>query len=142
MAQKNEQKRQLAQSLFLNTDSTIQEIARTVEVTAKTVSDWKKKYNWESLKSIQSVANPVILAKLYKRVENLVEDPYFSTKDLANLKNSIDFFSPDKIALDTIITIMKEFVDFLNANNAPIDIKALNDLQNDFIKAKINQYEV
>ncbi len=143
MAQKNEQKRQLAQSLFLNTDKNLQEIAEVVGVTAKTISEWKRKYKWATLKSITVVSNHEILANLYHRALTLSADPHFSTKEMVDLKASIDFFSPDKISLDTVLTIMEEFVAFLSTHTPNlVDLKVLNQLQNDFINFKIKQYEI
>lgn len=71
MAKDNE--RELAKTLFLETNKTFKEIAAIVGVGEKTVGAWAKEDEWEDLKKSLTVRPERIVQNLYKELQEFDE---------------------------------------------------------------------
>lgn len=74
---KYDQKRSLAQSLYIKGHLSRKEIAEIVGITEKTLRDWIQKYNWDALREAQSVTRQQLLLDAYtqlKAVNQAIEE--------------------------------------------------------------------
>lgn len=65
------QKKDWAKLLFLKTDNTQHEIAKTVGVTDKTLHVWKKKEKWDMLKASYVITKEEELRRIYAQIREL-----------------------------------------------------------------------
>jgi len=63
MAKKSE--KLLARELYLNTSMTQKEIADRLNVTVKTIGDWKDEGNWEALRAAKKVTKAALISNYY-----------------------------------------------------------------------------
>jgi hypothetical protein len=63
MAKKSE--KLLARELYLNTFMTQKEIADRLNVTVKTICDWKDEGNWEALRAAKKVTKAALISNYY-----------------------------------------------------------------------------
>ena len=69
--EKNDNKRQIARTLFVQGGMTQKEIASKLEVTEQTISRWSKKDNWDELKKNVMSGKQEILRSLYTELQKL-----------------------------------------------------------------------
>ena len=69
--EKNENKRQIARTLFVQGGMTQKEIASKLEVTEQTISRWAKKDHWDELKKNVMSGKQEILRSLYTELQKL-----------------------------------------------------------------------
>lgn len=69
--EKNENKRQIARTLFVQGGMTQKEIASKLEVTEQTISRWAKKDHWDELKKNLMSGKQEILRSLYTELQKL-----------------------------------------------------------------------
>lgn len=75
--EKNDNKRQIARTLFVQGGMTQKEIASKLEVTEQTISRWSKKDHWDELKKNVMSGKQEILRTLYtelQKLQNIIED--------------------------------------------------------------------
>lgn len=66
---KNDEKRSLAQSLYVKGNLSRKEISNIVNVTEKTLRSWIDKYGWDDLKEAQTVTRQQLLTDAYKQLK-------------------------------------------------------------------------
>ena len=74
--EKNDNKRQIARTLFVQGGMTQKEIASKLEVTEQTISRWSKKDHWDELKKNVMSGKQEILRSLYtelQKLQNIIE---------------------------------------------------------------------
>lgn len=69
--EKNDNKRQIARTLFVQGGMTQKEIASKLEVTEQTISRWSKKDHWDELKKNVMSGKQEILRSLYTELQKL-----------------------------------------------------------------------
>lgn len=69
--EKNDNKRQIARTLFVQGGMTQKEIASKLEVTEQTISRWAKKDHWDELKKNVMSGKQEILRSLYTELQKL-----------------------------------------------------------------------
>ena len=69
--EKNDNKRQIARTLFVQGGMTQKEIASKLEVTEQTISRWAKKDHWDELKKNLMSGKQEILRSLYTELQKL-----------------------------------------------------------------------
>ena len=69
--EKNDNKRQIARTLFVQGGMTQKEIASKLEVTEQTISRWSKKDHWDELKKNVMSGKQEILRNLYTELQKL-----------------------------------------------------------------------
>lgn len=146
MARKRrDQKRNIAFELYCNTGMTQEQIAESVGVTAKTVGEWKRKYNWEEIKGAETVTSRKITSNLYrlayKITEELVEEgkePSAKQIDqLAKIAKSIEQLSDHRVTVSQAINVFKEFTTWLFTRDQEL-AKKINKHQQVYINELIN----
>lgn len=107
---------QLAQSFFLKSDMTREQISKAVGVTPKTLKSWIDNGKWEEMKALQSVTRPQLLQDAYAQLAavnkaiaengNLPTKEHYDAKSI--LRKEIDSLSNTPVALMT--SVMHEFL--------------------------------
>lgn len=64
MALSSENKAKWAEELYVNSDLNQVDICEIVEISDKTLRDWRDKYGWEELKKASKITTPQLIAKL------------------------------------------------------------------------------
>jgi putative ATPase subunit of terminase (gpP-like) len=95
-----EQKRETAKGLFVKSDMTQKEIAVLLGVSEKTVSEWRKKYDWDSARQIQSITRKSLLEDAYRQL------------DAINQKVTANGGIPDKALSDAKAECLREIEKF------------------------------
>lgn len=95
-----EQKRETAKGLFVKSDMAQKEIAVLLGVSEKTVSEWRKKYGWDSARQIQSITRKSLLEDAYKQL------------DAINQKITAKGGIPDKALSDAKAECLREIEKF------------------------------
>jgi len=140
MARKASQElKEKARELWLS-GMTLDGVSAAIGVSRTTLSNWKSRGRWKDLDVTDSL-DPVILANLYKRMNELTKDPYFSTKEVVDLKATIEYFSPKKLSIGTIALIMQDFGRFMAARD-PALAKQVSKVQDEFINHKVGEHEL
>ena len=93
MEMTTQEKKTLAQSLFLGGQYTQKAIAEMVRVTEQTISRWAKEGDWDNLKQIRSVTRPELLRDSYAQLKAInaaiEEQGGVPTQDQYNAKSVI-----------------------------------------------------
>lgn len=138
------QKRELAQILYLRENLSQKEIATKVEVTEKTVSKWKEKYEWDKLKASLIITKDQQLRRLYAQINELntliegrEEGKRFANSKeadtLGKLAAAVRNFETE-VSIAETIEVFREFLDWLRKH----DVEKAQDiasLQDRFIKS-------
>lgn len=136
----NDQKREVALDLFLNTDKTQKQICEIVGWTEKTFIANKEKNNWGALKSASTLGAQNIIAKLYGKIEKLIElhDDDIDADKLIKITKSIEALSNKKVTLSQHINCAKEFTTWFFSVKPEL-AKELNKYQQQFITQRASQ---
>lgn len=142
----SKQKKELAQVLFLQTDSTQKEIALKVGVAEKTLSNWVTKENWNNLKKSLLTTKNEILRNLYDMLDKInkklkEEDSYGDSKiaDMyvkytASIKNL-----ETETSIAQIIEVARMFTSWLQNIDPQLTLKVLNNFDG-FIKERLKKF--
>lgn len=134
----NEEKKAIAQELFMETDKTGKEISSIVGVTEKTFGNWKSKGDWELLKQAQTVTAKNIVQNLYQKAYNLTLEDKIDADKLVKIANTIDKLSNKKVTISHIINVFKDFTTWAFAENPEL-AKQINLLQKKYVDFKVNK---
>ena len=148
MALTTKDKKEMAQSLFLNTDKNQKEIAERVGVSANTLSTWATEGNWQTLKGAKTATKREVIADLYQQLA-LIKDsctdaqgkrrPMDSKEAQAIRMISKSIAELDKkMSLDTYTTILEELVLWMYNEDAPT-AKLLMGKIDAFFQAKVSE---
>lgn len=128
----NDSKRAHALDLYLNTDMNQKQICEIVGWTEKTFSANKEKYNWEQQKGAASITSKKIIAKLYIKLEKLVDEDTIKADELIKVTKSIESLSNKKVTASHHMNCAKEFTIWMFGQDADL-AKQFNKYQLKFI---------
>ena len=108
-------KKQLAQDLYLNTDYSQKQIALAVGVAEKTLSEWARKGQWKELRGALTLTPERVLRNLYRQAEFLSEQSGsdFNADKIAKLAVSIERMKPSQLTISSHINALKAFTRWL-----------------------------
>ncbi len=132
MAKKNNQKKENALDLFLNTDKTQKEIAAILDVSEKTISAWAEEGYWDTLKGASTITPAKIVAKLYKKLEDLTDADRLDTDALIKTARTIEALSDRRVTLSQTINVFKDFNSWLYSRDGEF-AKIVNEKQMEYI---------
>lgn len=133
----NEDKKALAQQLFLDTDKTQKEIATIAQITEKTLTKWKKEGDWELLRQAQTVTSANLISNLYQKAYDLSLEDKIDADKLVKLANTIEKLSNKKVTVSNMINVFKDFTSWAFGVNPEL-AKEINLLQRKYVDHKIN----
>lgn len=120
------QKREWAQMLYTKERLSQKEIADRVEVTEKTISNWKQKYEWDALGQSINVTKEVQLKRMYAQLDRLTqaiedkeENKYPDIKEIntmTQLTNNIQKLETETSVAE-IIDVGMKFVNFIRKDD-------------------------
>ena len=141
----NQQKKEVARALYLNTKKTQKEICEIVDWTEKTFSDTKAKEGWGDIKDTKSLTKQQIISLLHTQTLKIVEaakneNRLLSAREvdsIAKLAASIDKLEK-RATIETYIEVFEEYNRWLM--NANLDFAQRNNqFQDLFIQSKISK---
>lgn len=136
----NEEKRDDALDLYLNTDKTQKQICEIVGWTDKTFKANKEKYGWEELKGASTLGAQKLISKLYIKANKIVDaDPDDVNADkLIKVAAAIEKLGNKKVSLSHHINCAKEFTTWFFGINPDL-AKEFNKYQQQFITERASQ---
>lgn len=134
---KLEDKKAIAQQLYLETGKTQKEIAQIAHVTEKTLGKWKNEGDWELLRQAQTITAQNIISNLYERAHEISQEKVIDADKLVKIANSIEKLSDRKVTISNIINVFKEFTSWAFDQDAEL-AKEINVLQRRFVDYKVN----
>lgn len=132
-------KKHLAQSLYVKSDNTRKQIAKTVGITEKTLRKWIDEGEWDKMKDAIQVTRPQLLQEAYsqlKAVNEKIRDDFGNvpTKDLSDakgvLRREIELLSNQPI--HKYIECFEDFIQYLSKNE-PKELTKFAQLSQSFI---------
>ena len=141
---KQDQKRELAKTLYLMTDKSQKEICEVVGWTEKTFSANKQKEGWEQLKAARTTSRDNLVGILHIQALKITEAAQKKNRILTNtevdsiskIASSIEKLEK-KNHLESFITVFEQFNKWL-VNFKPESAQEINQLQDLFIQNLIN----
>jgi hypothetical protein len=144
-----DQKRLLAEELYINTDMSQKEICAIVGWTEKTFSENKKKHSWEELKAANTITPNKLIAEMYSHISDLLSEQKKAREEkdtkkvksigdeISKLSSAIEKMSNKKTTIPQYMNVFKEYTTFLIKKDAEL-AKKNNEYQSLFIQEKIN----
>lgn len=140
----NQQKKEVAKALYLNTDKSQREICEIVGWTEKTFSDTKSKQRWGEIKETKNLTKQQIISMLHAqtlKTMQLAQDENRLLKAsevdcIAKLTASIDKLER-RATIETIIEVFEEYNNWLLTLNVPL-AQENNKWQDKYVMGKIN----
>lgn len=138
MAKKKDKLDAYAEHLFINEGWTQKAIAEYLEVTEKTIGDWKKAGKWEDKRRRILAAPHTIKTLLLGELEKVAkgEATNVDADSLSKIAKAIDTLD-DKISIQVITSVFKEF-DLWMVDQDPSLALKFTDYHRRFILHKIN----
>lgn len=103
------------------------DIAERSSVSVQTISDWKKKDNWEAKRAAKTISIDELVVKALKRINEILDDPKFDAdafaKSVAQLKT-----------LKTKNTVDDEMMCFMDFQSFLFEVRTSQKLTGDFIR--------
>ncbi|GAA4354109.1 hypothetical protein GCM10023185_15450 [Hymenobacter saemangeumensis] len=148
MALTNKDKKELALSLFLNTDKSQKEIAARLEVSENTLSTWANAGGWATIKGANTATRPQIIADLYQQI-SLIKDKAVDDEGKRRVMNThetqaIRMISKSiseldkRLSIDTYITVIEEMMTWL-FEVAPALAKSIMPKVDGFVDSKFKE---
>jgi len=132
---KYSQKKELALTLFLQTDRTQSQIADDVGVTENTIVNWKKKGEWDKLRGAKHVSNDEILSHLYSHAHRLSAQEELDVDKLGKLTASIERLEQfSKKSFKAFMEAFMAFNTWLVKEGYSDVVKQVSPLQNEFLQ--------
>lgn len=136
-----EQKRDAAKGLFVKSNMTGKEISVLLGVTEKSVSEWRRKYNWDDDKRTQNITRQSLLADAYKQMDainkSIADKGGIPDKNLSDAKaqciREIERFSDTPTHL--YVSVFEDFCAWLS-KHAPKQLITVSQLGLQFIESK------
>lgn len=141
----NQQKKEVAKALFLNTEKTQKDICEIVGWTEKTFSEVKQKYRWGELKDNKSLTRQQIITMMHAQTLKMMkaaeeEDRILKTNEVdcvAKLTASIDKLEK-RATIETIIEVFEEYNNWLLGLNVAL-AQENNKWQDRYVMGKVNE---
>lgn len=136
-----EQIRETAKGLFVKSDMSQKEIAVLLGVSEKSVSEWRKKYDWDTSKQIQSITRKSLLEEAYKQLDainkKIADKGGIPDKALSDAKaqclREIERFSDTPTYL--YVSVFEDFCSWLSKNE-PKQLMSVSQLGLRFIESR------
>lgn len=136
-----EQKRETAKGLFVKGGMNGKEIALLLGVTEKTISEWRKKYNWDDDRRTQNITRQALLGEAYKQLDainkSITEKGGIPDKNLSDAKaqclREIERFSDTPTYL--YVSVFEDFCAWLSKYE-PKQLVTVSQLGLRFIESK------
>ena len=142
----NKEKKEYAELLYTRVGLTQKEIAAKVNATEATISDWKKKGNWDKLKASLSVTKAQQLQDVYDQINELnaaikkrKAGERFATSSESDTLSKLSSTAKSLETETSLAEIINTFVDF-NEWLRAVDINKAKEfiaLQDAYIKTKL-----
>ena len=142
--ERNENKREVARTLFVHGKMTQKEIATKLEVTEQTISRWAKKDHWDDLKRNIRCGKQEILRSLYAELEALqgaVEKGKYADSKTADIRRKLitDIRQLEtQYSIDATVQIGIDFCEFLKNIDKDFAIK-VSDYYHAFINEQLDK---
>lgn len=143
----NASKKELARQLIVQLGKTGKEIAEQLDVSEKTISNWRRDGKWDLLRAAE-VSAPLETAKaLYRQIQMIVAkadeeqrvlDPK-ETDQISKLATAIDKTS-NRANLGHYVQIMEEFALFIKAHDLALAREVVQ-YQSTFLNRKADEYK-
>lgn len=136
-----EQIRETAKGLFVKSDMSQKEIAVLLGVSEKSVSEWRKKYDWDTAKQIQGITRKSLLEEAYKQLDainkKIADKGGIPDKALSDAKaqclREIERFSDTPTHL--YVSVFEDFCTWLSKNE-PKQLVPVSQLGLRFIESR------
>lgn len=139
---KNQEKKEKARALYLNSSFNHKEIASQVGVTEKTLRKWRDDEEWETLKELKTITRSNLLQDAYgqlKTINSQIEE--LDKSDIKTLKMLFDAKAVlgkeiDRLSespLHVYIGVSDEFINWVGSNY-PKELKNITSLTYEFIE--------
>ena len=136
-----EQVRETAKGLFVKSDMSQKEIAVLLGVSEKSVSEWRKKYDWDTAKQIQGITRKSLLEEAYKQLDainkKIADKGGIPDKALSDAKaqclREIERFSDTPTHL--YVSVFEDFCTWLSKNE-PKQLVPVSQLGLRFIESR------
>jgi len=133
---KFDEKKQLAQALFIKGTMHRKQIADAVSVTEKTLRNWIEAGEWETMKEACTITRPQLLLEAYKQLkavnEKITERGGVPNKELSDaksiLRKEIEILSDAPIHV--YVEVLDEFLEFVHKNHPADTISITNHMMN------------
>lgn len=133
----NEDKKEIAYDLYMNTNLSQKEICTKVKITPATFTSWKQKYDWEIHKQAHSITAQNIVSNLLQRGLALSLDPKATSDSILKNAKSIEILSGAKVSVSNVMNVFKEFTTWAMSEDSE-NAKIINKLQKQFVDYKIS----
>lgn len=141
----NKEKRDLAESYFLNTGMSQQEIAARVGVSENSLTAWKKEGGWEVKKGAKTATKNEIITASYQQIHQIQQKAKdenrlmtaAETQAISMVSKVIERLDK-KLSIDTYITVVEELTNYL-FGLSPANAKLIIGDLDGFINAKHQQ---
>lgn len=140
------QKKEYSELLYTRHGMTQKEIAAKVGVSEKSISKWKEKYDWDTLKASYSVTKQQQLKDVYAQINALNEmirrrdpDERFATPSEADTLSKLAATAKSletETSIHELVNSFQAFIEWLR----PLDLAKAQefiDLQDQFIKSRL-----
>lgn len=139
-----EQLRDTAKGLFVKSSMSQKEIAAALGVSEKAVCEWRKKYDWDTAKQVQSITRKSLLEDAYKQLDainqKIADKGGIPDKALSDAKaecmREIEKFSdtPTHVYID----VFEDLCAWLSKNEPKL-LKQVSELTLRFVESKNNE---
>lgn len=109
------------------------DIADRCDVSEQTITEWKKKYDWDTKKAARSISLEELANKCIKKASDMLDEPQFNSDSFAKAIAQLKTLLPKNTA-DTDIMTFLSFQDFL------LEIRHDEGLDEEFLK-RISKYQ-
>lgn len=135
----NEDKKNIAYDLYMNTQLSQKEICQRVIITEATFTSWKKKHDWEIHKQAFSITAQNIVANLMEKAHTMSQADKVDADAIIKIVKSIESLTDKKITVSNIINVFKDFTTFAFELD-PESAKLINKLQKAYVEHKIDNH--
>ena len=109
------------------------DIAVRCEVSEKTITEWKQKYDWESKRAAKTISMEELVNKCLIKISAMLDEPDFNADSFAKAVAQLKSLKPNNTVDNEIMTFIA-FQDFL------IERRYDDNIQEDFIK-EVSAYQ-
>ena len=140
MKKSRKEKEQLALELFLQDYFTQEEICNIIEITPRTLYNWKTKNNWETIKKAQTATREKVIQNLYERIYELSSDKLnakANAKEIAMLSNVIHRHTRESKNPSAFYQFARVFTEYMKRIDLDV-AKTFNKYFKEFIQEMVN----
>lgn len=135
----NDQKKDLAYEMYMNTAKNQNEICAIIDIAPKTFTKWKQEGMWEELKSASTITAKSIEINVLNRLHEMSLDAKTLNADaMAKLARVIEVITEKRYTISQMMNVFMAFTNWLFAID-PDAAKVLNKYQKTFVDEEINK---